>query len=174
MRLDVSTTSGRRLGPDRAQFGDRHGVVGEHLEQERLELVVGAVDLVDEQHRRALLERLQDRPGDEEAPVVQRGLERGGVGSVAGRAQVQDLPREVPVVERLAGVDALVALQPHEPRPGDLGQRLRERGLADPRVTLQEQRPAHPDREVRGRRHPDVGQVSDPVEGVGHCLRVVE
>ena len=56
-------------------------------------------------------------PGDEEAPVVERRLERVAVvGAVARGAQVQDLAREVPVVERLAGVDALVALQPDQRR----------------------------------------------------------
>ena len=37
---------------ERAELGHGDRVVGEDLEQERLELVVGAVDLVDEQHRR--------------------------------------------------------------------------------------------------------------------------
>ena len=37
---------------DRAEFGDRDLIVGEELEQERLEFLVGAVDLVDQQHRR--------------------------------------------------------------------------------------------------------------------------
>ncbi len=42
----------RRRRPDRPQFRNGDGEVGEHLEQERLELVVGAVDLVDQQHGR--------------------------------------------------------------------------------------------------------------------------
>ena len=62
----------RRLGgADRAELGDRHLVGREHLEQERLELVVGPVHLVDEQHHRALLERGQHRPGQQEPRVVQ-------------------------------------------------------------------------------------------------------
>ena len=53
---------------DRADLGDRHGGLGEQLEQERLEVVVGAVDLVDQQHRRpraGVLERPQQRPPDQ-------------------------------------------------------------------------------------------------------------
>ena len=55
-------------GDLRAELGDRHRRVGEHLEQERLELVVGAVDLVDQQHRRAwarMSECGQDRAFDQ-------------------------------------------------------------------------------------------------------------
>ena len=48
---------GGRLGADRADLGDRHLEVGQQLEQEGLELLVGAVDLVDEQHRRATVVR---------------------------------------------------------------------------------------------------------------------
>ena len=58
----------------------RHGdlVVGQHLEQVRLELVVGPIDLVDQQHRWRPLDRL-DRPQqgalDQESFAVQLGLE---------------------------------------------------------------------------------------------------
>ena len=54
--------------PDRAYLRDRHARVREQLEQERLEVVVGSVDLVDEQHRRSragVLERPQERAADE-------------------------------------------------------------------------------------------------------------
>ena len=53
---------------DRAELGDRHAGLGQQLEQERLEVVVGAVDLVDQQHRRpraGVLERAQQRPADQ-------------------------------------------------------------------------------------------------------------
>ena len=51
---------------------------------------------------------------------MQLGLQRLGARGLTGRlgrAQVQQLAREVPVVERLAGVDALVALQPQQRPP---------------------------------------------------------
>ena len=56
-------------GADRADLRDRDLEVGEELEQERLELVVRAVDLVDQQHRRhrvVVLDRVEQRPADEE------------------------------------------------------------------------------------------------------------
>jgi hypothetical protein len=62
--LDVSTTRGIVNGLDRAQFGDRHLEVGQQLQQEGLELLIGAVDLVDQQHRRldGPADRRQQRP----------------------------------------------------------------------------------------------------------------
>ena len=47
----------RRLGLDRAALGDRNLEVGEEFEQQRFEFMIGAVDLVDQQH--ALLRRAQ-------------------------------------------------------------------------------------------------------------------
>ena len=92
--------------------------LGEQLEQERLELVVGAVDLVDEQHgrpRARVLERGEQRPRDE---VV--GAEQVVLGEVVaarlGEPDAEQLPRVVPLVQRLGGVDALVALQPDQRR----------------------------------------------------------
>ena len=82
VRLLVSTTSGGVVGAEHAELGDRDLPVRQHLEQVGLELVVGAVDLVDEQHRRRALARLdrpQQRPLDEEALLVELGLE--GVGA---------------------------------------------------------------------------------------------
>ena len=46
-------TMGGSGGLDGAEFGDRHLEVGQHLQQEGLERLVGAVELVDQQHRRA-------------------------------------------------------------------------------------------------------------------------
>ena len=111
VRLEVSTTTGAAGGPHRADLGDRDRVVGEELEQERLEFVVGAVDLVDEEHARLrLAERSQQRPLDQEILGVE-------VGRLAGDLRLADgeqLARVVPLVERLPGVDPLVALQPDE------------------------------------------------------------
>ena len=68
MRFEVSTIDRRVRRADRAELGDRHRGLGEQLEQERLEVVVGAVDLVDQQHRRprpGMLERAQQRAADQ-------------------------------------------------------------------------------------------------------------
>ena len=108
----------RRCGPDVSEFGDRHRVLVQQLEQERLELVVGAVDLVDEEYTGRVGKCLKERPGEQETFGVERGFGCVGVQSAAaGRfecAQVQQLAREIPVVESLRGIDALVTLQPDQ------------------------------------------------------------
>ena len=137
MRLDVSITSGRCLAVDRAELRDRDREVGEELEQERLELVVGAVDLVDQQHRRAVvLERLQQRPPQQELASEQ--LAR--LGARLGGADRQQLALVVPVVDRVVEVDALVALQADQPRARRRGERARDLGLADAGLALEQQR----------------------------------
>ena len=70
VRLDVMTTIGGVLAHDRAQFGNRHLEVGQHFEQVRFERLVGAVELVDQQDRRhavVRIDRLQQRPLQQEA-----------------------------------------------------------------------------------------------------------
>src|SRR6185312_14776634 len=110
------------LGADRlAELGDRHLEVRQELEQERLELVVGAVDLVDEQDDRAVvLDRLEQRPAQQEAAREQLAL----VDAALGGAEREELARVVPVVQRLVDVDALVALQADQPRSGRRRERL--------------------------------------------------
>ena len=87
----------------RPELGDGDGRLGEQLEQERLELVVGPVDLVDQQHRRArprVLDRLQQRPGDQVVGAEQVGLVDGRALRL-GQPDRQQLARVVPLVERL-------------------------------------------------------------------------
>src|SRR5215203_3336334 len=69
---------GRTFGHNGAELGDRDGEVREDLQQERLELVVGAVHLVYEQHRRhrpPMLQRLQERTAGKELAVVEVALD---------------------------------------------------------------------------------------------------
>ena len=75
----------RALRLDRADLGDADLEVGEHLEQESLELVVGPVDLVDEQHRLvAGPDRLQQRPFQQELRAEEL-VHRFGVGRAGAR-----------------------------------------------------------------------------------------
>ena len=62
----------RGHGGDRADLGNRDLVIREKLEQERLEFVVGPVDLVDEQHRPvAFTNRRQQRALEQELGAEQ-------------------------------------------------------------------------------------------------------
>ena len=164
VRRDDHDRRHRRL--ERAELGHGDRVVGEDLEQERLELVVGAVDFVDEQHRwrdaperlRFVADRAQQRAAHEEALGVQLVLDDLTAAGL-DRPQVQQLARVVPLVDRLRGVDALVALEPHELAAGPARQHLRHLGLAHARFALEQQRAVQPHRQEDRGREPVVGQI---------------
>ena len=143
-------------------LGNRHLEVAQDLEQERLELGVRLVDLVDQQHDRiGRIDRLQQRPRQDEAireeHVVLGGQavdrfrqRRRAVGHLADLVLedlgVEQLLGVLPLVERLGFVEALVALQADQPGAGARGDDLGELGLADAGRPLDEQRLA----ELRG------------------------
>ena len=86
---------------DRAELGNRDLEVRQHLEQERLELLVGAVDLVDQEHDGLLgLDRLEQRPPDQELagrtapprrrfPPARRGCAAAGARSSTRRRRAR-------------------------------------------------------------------------------------
>jgi len=151
------------MSGDRAELGDRHLEVRQQLEQERLELVVGAVDLVDEQDDRSVvLERLEQWAPQEEAPREKLAL----VDPRLGCPQRQQLPRVVPVVERVMQIDALVALQADQTGAGGPGQRLGDLRLADPGVALEQQRLAQLGGQEDRCAQRTVGEVALPGEGL--------
>src|SRR4051794_27998941 len=122
---------GARLDP--AELGDRDLEVGEDLQQHRLELLVGLVDLVDEQDDRLLAgDRRHQRAGEQELLAEDVLLDVLPAGLAALGLDAQQLLAVVPLVERLGLVEALVALQAHQRALQVAAQRLRELGLADP------------------------------------------
>ena len=169
-----------------ADLRDRHLVVGQDLQQERLELLVRLVDLVDQQHRAArLLQRAQQRPRLQELlreeDVAERVqlVQRGGQG--VGRPQhvadlvLQDLGVEkllavFPLIQRLRLVQSLVALHADQRQVEERRDRLGELGLADAG------RPFHQDRllqmlgEIDGGGDLPAGDVADRGEPLFHCL----
>ena len=148
---------GTALRPHRADLGDRDLEVREHLEEEGLELVVGPVDLVDQEHDRLLaLDRLEERTPDQVLRPEELLL---GDGALLGRPDVQELARVVPLVDRVGDVEPLVALEPDQPRAERRGERLRGLRLADARLALEQHRLLQPAREEERRREPTVGQV---------------
>ena len=142
MPLEVSTTRGIERRLDRAELGNADLEVGQQLEQERLELLVGAVDLVDQQHRRLLA-----ADGGEQRPLEQIVLGEDvlldGVGVLAGalaRLDGEELALIVPLVERGVLVEALVALQADQLGAVHGGERLGDFGLADAGLAFEQQR----------------------------------
>ena len=107
---------------DGAELGDRDLEVGEHLEQQPLDLDVGLVDLVDEQHRRLVAaDRGQQRTGEQELVgedvVVRLGPRRASLVGLRYRSlDAEQLLLVVPLVERARLVETLVALEPDQLR----------------------------------------------------------
>jgi hypothetical protein len=165
----------RNRCPDRlAQFRDGDGVVLQHLEQQRLELIVCAVYLVDEQHCGRFLDRPENGPAQEElwvVKLVQRQL-RGTIGLRGPHGE--DLLGKVPVVEGLGGVHARVALQPEPLGTECGGDPAAEVGLADARSTFEEERPLQPQRQIRRGRQRLTGPVVTRDQTFGKSLRGVD
>ena len=150
---------------DRADLGDGDLEVGQHLEQIRLERLVGAVELVDQQHRRpgaALrLQRLQQRPVDQEALGEDVLGEAFAVAHALrlGHADLEHLAGIVPFVHRRTDVEPLVALQADQTAVQGLGQDLADLGLADAGLALEKQRPTELERKIESGRERAVGDV---------------
>ena len=95
--------------------------------------------------------------GAEQLLLGDRALLRG--------PDVQELPRVVPLVDRVGHVEALVALETDQPCPEDLGERLRGLRLADPCLALEQEGFLEREREEERGREPAVGKVARPFEG---------
>ena len=160
---------GARL--DAAQLGDRDLEVGQQLEQHRLELLVGLVDLVDQQHDRLLGgDRGHQRAREQELlaeDVVLHGVPAGAGGL---GLDAQELLAVVPLVQRLGLVEPLVALQAHQRAAEVAGERLRQLGLADAGGPLDEHGLAEPGGEVGDERRRLAGQVADRAQAGGDLL----
>ena len=128
--------------------------------------MVGAVDLVDQQHDLVRPpQRCQHRPLDQE--IVAVDVERL---AVLRLPDGEHLAWIIPFVERGGRIDALEALQADELAPEDAGERLGGLGLADAGRALQQQRLAEREREVAGRRDAVIGEIHRRLEGLGEVL----
>src|SRR5271165_5316958 len=156
-----------QLGLLGTEFGDGDRRLGQQLEQEGLELVVGPVNLVDEQDRGPGT-RVQQ--GGEQRPRQQvllgeQVLVPDVLASRLGEPDGQQLTRIVPLVQRLGGRDALVALQPDQRGVDRRGQGLGGLGLAYARLALEQDRLAHPDGQEERRPELIARQVADRLQG---------
>ena len=155
---------GRMCGLHRAHFRDGDLKIAQHFEQERLECLVGAVDLVDQQHRRAGgvgLERLKERPLDQKALGEHVVFEPGAVVLAfgLGDADGDHLCGVIPFIDRSGDVEPLVALQPDQAAAERRGQHLGDLGLADAGLAFEEDRPGHLERQIKHRAERAVGQI---------------
>ena len=165
-------------GDDRPQFGDRHLVLGEDLEQQGLGLYLEPVDLVHQQHDGILgPDGLEQGAGEEELLGEEVVLDLGPVAFLLG-LDAQELLLVVPLVEGLGLVEALVALEADQAGAGDFGDALGKFGLAGTGRALDDDRLAEAVGQVDDAGDPLVGQVlglgqhgadgRDVFETVGH------
>src|SRR5680860_796380 len=145
----------RLLRGERAQLGDGHRRLTEELQEQSFELVVGTVDLVDQQHRRfrtVVPNTTQDRALLKELLTEQVGLAQLLVLRLS-QPDREQLTLVVPVVEGLVRRQPLVALQPDQGQPQRFRENLGRLRLSDSGLTLEQQREAELHRQVdRGRR----------------------
>ena len=156
-------TTGGSAALHRADLRDGDLPVGQHFQQVGLERLVGAVELVDQQHRRLAerLQRAQQRPADQEAlreDVLLESLARLHAFGL-GHPDLDHLPRVIPFVRGLRDVEALVALQADELAPERVRHHLADLGLAHAGLAFEEQRPFHGEREEERGREAAVGHV---------------
>ena len=158
--------------------GTRDLEVGQQFQQERLERLVGAVQLVDQQHRRrqVRVDRRQQRARQQELAGVDVAgqLVAVGVAGGLGQADRHELAGVVPLVRGGGDVHAVVALQPHQAAVQAGGQHLGDLGLAGAGLAFQEQRAAHRQRQMHRRGQllvGDVALVGEQLGGVGDRRR---
>ena len=82
-----------------------------------------------------------------------------------GQPDGEQLARVVPLVQRLGGGDALVALQPDQRGVDRRGQGLGGLGLAHPWLALEQDRLPHPDGQEESGPELVAGQVADRLQG---------
>ena len=154
----------RRRRLDDAELGDGDLKVGQHFEQIGLKSFVGAVDLVDQQHRRAAvarLQRLQQRAADEIALGEDVVLDAVAVllAGGFGEADRHHLRGIVPLIDGAGDVEPFIALQADQLAAERGGENLGDLGLADARLALEQDWTAQPKAEKQHRRQRAVGDI---------------
>src|SRR3989441_946233 len=162
----------RHLRLERAELGDRDLEIGKELEEIGLELLVRAVDLVDEEHGRLPFRRdnLEERPLDEELLAVDAAAGGRGLAGGLQKPDLEDLARVIPLVHGRRQVEALVALEPDESPPQGGGEHLRDLGLADAGLALEEEWLPEAERQEQRRSESTVGDVALARERLGDLV----
>ena len=162
----------RNRGAERTELGHGDLEVGEELEQVRLELLVGSIDLVDEQHRRRAIpgDRLEERALDQEPLAVDPLARLAPAAFTLGEAYFEDLPRVIPVIDRGRDVEAFIALKPDQ-LPVERGcESLRDLGLAHTGLALDEQGLPQAKRKKQRDREGAIGDIALAVERACHLF----
>jgi hypothetical protein len=116
--------------------------------------------------------RLEDGTPDEEALGEDVARERLAIDFALrlGEANLDHLPRVVPLIHRGGRVESLVALQADKQASERTRQHLGDLGLAHARLAFPEKRPSHLQREKDAGGEPPVGEVVVLLEERQHCV----
>src|SRR5712672_878001 len=163
---------------NRADLGDSDLEIRQNLQKVSFERLVGAVQFVDQQHRRRTFlafERLHQRPLDEETLGENVFGDRvPGSPFRFGQPDLDHLARIVPLVDGGGYVEALVALQAYERAAETAGEDFGNLGFTDTGLAFEKQGAAHLEREEYGRGEAALGHVvraREQSEGVVDRLR---
>ena len=162
----------RDFSADGAQLRNADLVLAQVLEQKRFEGFVGAVHLVDQQHRAGgrRLQRLQERAANQVAALVDLALNVGDFTAAFGSAHVQQLRGVIPFVERFALLQAVIALQADQFSLQRQRQRFGQLGLADARLAFKQERTLQAQGQKYGRGQAPVGKVAGLLQGLGQGI----
>ena len=113
------------------------------------------------------VDRLQQRPLEQELLAEEIAPGRLAVDSARRLEglQVEHLARVVPLVDRRAGVQTLIALEPDQRRVEHRREHLGDFGFADAGFALEQERLAQPQSQEEGRRETAVGNVFLAAQG---------
>src|SRR5499427_10863473 len=159
---------------DGAELRNADLEIGQELEQEGLEFLVGAVDLVDQQHRRLVAaDRGEERALEQIALREDVLLDRVGVlADSLARLDGEQLALVIPLVEGGVLVEALVALQADQLGAVHARERLGDLGLADPGLALEQQRVLEEFHQPQRRGDVAVRHIAGGGEAVGDLVAV--
>ena len=152
-----------------ADFRNRHLEVGQDLEQISFEGLVGAIDLVDQEHRSAVnagLEGLQERTLDEIALREDVVLDAILVMLAGGFGQPDrhHLGGIVPFIDRARDVEAFVALKTDQLSIERGRENLGDLCLADAGLAFEKQRPAESEAQENDRGQRTIADIGSPAE----------
>ena len=154
----------RRGRPQRSKLWNRDLELGQQFQKESLEFFVGAIDFINEQDGRPgapRIDGLEQRPLNQERFAVEFAVRARAIERVRGieNPQLQQLPRIIPLVKRMADVQPFIALKTNQIGAERRGRSGSERRLTDAGFTFEKERPIETKRQKQRDRKAAIGYI---------------
>src|SRR5215469_13700758 len=162
---------------ERSHLRDADLKIRQQFEEKCLESLVGAIDLINQQHRRSLLCENRLEQGALEKELFAKNvlfLLFDGLLCFFLDFYGQQLLLIVPFVNRRAHIQTLVTLQPDKARPQHCGEYLSHLRLAQARVTFNQKRLVELHRQVNGGSQRAVGDISELLEALDQRMHIFD